>query len=89
MTTTCEDNNLNNADGETFSISNYRRDSTHCFYQNRGMNSNDNVQDECEINNHNYIMQFSHITVIQPLLTGEWIFFPYTFFFSFMNELSK
>ncbi|XP_070495677.1 nicotinate phosphoribosyltransferase isoform X2 [Chironomus tepperi] len=35
MTTTCEDNNLNNADSETFSISNYRRDSSHCFYQNR------------------------------------------------------
>lgn len=69
MTTTCEDNNLNNADNETFSISNYRRDSSHCFYQNRGMNyCQDTSQDDSKVN---HIMQFSYTTVIQPLLTGK------------------
>ncbi|KAG5682952.1 hypothetical protein PVAND_012269 [Polypedilum vanderplanki] len=35
MTTTCEDNEMNNSGMDAFSIQNYRRDSTHCFYQNR------------------------------------------------------
>jgi hypothetical protein len=34
MTSTCEEINDNEMD--SFSIANYRRESTHCFYQNRG-----------------------------------------------------
>lgn len=35
MSTTCENNN---SEMDAFSLSNYRKDSTHCFYQNRGEN---------------------------------------------------
>lgn len=34
MASTCEE--INDSEMDSFSIANYRRDSSHCFYQNRG-----------------------------------------------------
>lgn len=46
---TCDDIELNNSEMDSFSIQNFRRDSNHCFYQNRGM-IGDQDQDKVKIN---------------------------------------
>lgn len=61
MSTTCDNNN---SEMDAFSLTNYRRDSTHCFYQNRGKDSKISV--ECFHSNALFIHP-----VIQPLLTGK------------------
>lgn len=66
MTSTCEE--INECEMDSFSIDNYRRESTHCFYQNRGK-SYDNYSLRKSL-----IYIFSYYTVIQPLLTGKSIY---------------
>lgn len=68
MTSTCEDIELNNSEMDSFSIQNVRRDSSHCFYQNRGMIQDNFMQNKFK---NNQMIQFSYSTVIQPLLTGN------------------
>lgn len=62
--TTCDNSN---PEMDAFSVVNYRKDSTHCFYQNRG-------KSELEISQEYFDPKsLSIYPVIQPLLTGEFL----------------
>jgi hypothetical protein len=66
MSVTCDNNNEDMMDA--YSIQMARRDSSHCFYQNRG----DLIKIPLSVLTIQLIqISFSYLTVIQPLLTGE------------------
>lgn len=68
MTSNCEE--MKSEQMDSFSIENYRRDSSHCFYQNRGKNYLLSLN---EVSLINFFSSSLHPIVIQPLLTGEFL----------------